>query len=402
MSINKFFLILNIIFFIIFAGCIFWLFNMRFKTGDVYPPYSTLRADPLGAMALFESLNEIENIIVERNYDSISDFQKKNLFQPVKLTIFFLNSGFEPVYSKKYFNELKMIALNGGTVIIAFRPDFNEHNFSLYENKNNSDSASQLSSNNKEKNIKVSADTIAFDFFSGVGLKKFQKNNKIRFAEKMILESGENEIPCASNYFFDLKKNSWEIVYSIKNEYPVVIRRTFGKGSFIFIADSYLFSNEGLRKHPKPEFILQCLNSNAKIIFDESHIGVINSHGISSLIIKYRLHGSIICAFIVFLFFLWKRLSQVAPVYKNNILEKNKIVTGKDSITGLVNILRRHIDPKKIVTEGFEEWKKSQPKNNRKIIEKSNRMRDELNLIDLKKNPVDDYNRLLKIFNERR
>ena len=32
------------------------LFTLRFESGDIYPPYSSLRADPLGAMALYESL----------------------------------------------------------------------------------------------------------------------------------------------------------------------------------------------------------------------------------------------------------------------------------------------------------------------------------------------------------
>ena len=32
------------------------LFRLRFEQGDVYPPYSTLRADPLGSMALYERI----------------------------------------------------------------------------------------------------------------------------------------------------------------------------------------------------------------------------------------------------------------------------------------------------------------------------------------------------------
>ena len=32
------------------------LLVLRFQTGDVYAPYSTLRSDPLGTRVLFESL----------------------------------------------------------------------------------------------------------------------------------------------------------------------------------------------------------------------------------------------------------------------------------------------------------------------------------------------------------
>src|SRR5215813_13237048 len=38
------------------------------ETGDVYPPYSSLRSDPLGAKALYESLAAIPDVQVERLY----------------------------------------------------------------------------------------------------------------------------------------------------------------------------------------------------------------------------------------------------------------------------------------------------------------------------------------------
>src|SRR5438128_1921594 len=38
------------------------------QTGDVYPHYSSLRSDPMGAKALFESLAEMPGLTVERLY----------------------------------------------------------------------------------------------------------------------------------------------------------------------------------------------------------------------------------------------------------------------------------------------------------------------------------------------
>ena len=35
------------------------LFNLRFEAGDIYPEYSSLRADPLGTKALYESLGKL-------------------------------------------------------------------------------------------------------------------------------------------------------------------------------------------------------------------------------------------------------------------------------------------------------------------------------------------------------
>jgi len=44
------------------------LFVLRYELGDVYPPYSTLRADPLGTKALAAALDELPNVDVQRNY----------------------------------------------------------------------------------------------------------------------------------------------------------------------------------------------------------------------------------------------------------------------------------------------------------------------------------------------
>ena len=38
------------------------------QTGEVYPPFSSLRADPLGAKALYESLAALPDIQVDRLY----------------------------------------------------------------------------------------------------------------------------------------------------------------------------------------------------------------------------------------------------------------------------------------------------------------------------------------------
>src|ERR1700719_3034697 len=38
------------------------------QTGEVYPPYSSLRSDPMGAKALYESLSALPDLHVERLY----------------------------------------------------------------------------------------------------------------------------------------------------------------------------------------------------------------------------------------------------------------------------------------------------------------------------------------------
>jgi len=55
---------------VIFAAGLFQLLKLRFEAGDVYPPYSSLRADPLGTMAFYEALERIPDMTVERDFSA--------------------------------------------------------------------------------------------------------------------------------------------------------------------------------------------------------------------------------------------------------------------------------------------------------------------------------------------
>ncbi|HEX9880373.1 MAG TPA: hypothetical protein VGB25_09285, partial [Candidatus Binatia bacterium] len=53
---------------VLFAGGLARLFVQRFERGDVYPPYSSLRTDPLGTKVLYDSLYSLPQMEVRRNY----------------------------------------------------------------------------------------------------------------------------------------------------------------------------------------------------------------------------------------------------------------------------------------------------------------------------------------------
>ena len=64
------------------------LLALRFEEGDVYPAYSSLRYDPLGTRALYESLESILGDSVTRNHDSLS-----RLAQEEDSTLMYLGVG---------------------------------------------------------------------------------------------------------------------------------------------------------------------------------------------------------------------------------------------------------------------------------------------------------------------
>ena len=96
---------------VVFAAGLTQLFLLRFESGDVYPAYSSLRSDPSGTRALFESLALLPGIEVSRYTRPLSNL--KNFDG----TLFYL--GVSP---KSKIEEAKKIADAGARVVVGFIP----------------------------------------------------------------------------------------------------------------------------------------------------------------------------------------------------------------------------------------------------------------------------------------
>ena len=95
------------------------LLVLRFKTGDVYAPYSSLRSDPLGTRALFESLARLNGLSVRRNYEALSKFGAGR-----DTTILYLGvkaRNWELV-QEDILKPFEKIATQGGRLVFSFLP----------------------------------------------------------------------------------------------------------------------------------------------------------------------------------------------------------------------------------------------------------------------------------------
>ncbi|MEA3421889.1 MAG: DUF4350 domain-containing protein, partial [Acidobacteriota bacterium] len=113
------------------------LFLLRFKAGDVYPAYSSLRSDPLGTRALYESLDNLDNIVARRNYRPLSKIKSEK-----DTTFFYLGAKIFTSDSvcKDFLKSFETIAKNGGRLVIAFFPVMKDPLKTLYKEKTPEDS----------------------------------------------------------------------------------------------------------------------------------------------------------------------------------------------------------------------------------------------------------------------
>src|SRR6266446_184720 len=102
-----------------FAWGVGRLFDLRYAVGDVYPPYSSLRADPLGTKVMHDALERLPGISVLRNLHATSDLERG---RDTVLLILGENPSLD-IEDPAIIDGVESIALHGGRVVIALRPE---------------------------------------------------------------------------------------------------------------------------------------------------------------------------------------------------------------------------------------------------------------------------------------
>ncbi len=218
----------------------------------------------------------------------------------------------------------------------------------------------------------------------------------------------EKSIPWHGTLWFDGLEEPWKAVYS-RNGKPVIIEREFGRGSVIIASDSYFFSNEALRKDPRPGLLAWMLGNKAQALFDESHFGIRNNLGMINLITKFRIHWLILAAMGFALLFIWKNSLSFVPPVDSGKTSKNGVVSEKDAGQGLTSLLRRNIRKKDVLKACLAEWKKSfpdkkgiSPDQAKRLDETGRKISAEGSRFARQDDIVRGYNEISRIINERK
>ena len=99
-----------------FAFGLIHLFKLRFEAGDNYPPYSSLRADPLGSKALYESLDRM--LPARRHLQSLS-----KLGDGTGTTLLWLGEEVRDLrFLPSEYKDIETFVRTGGRVVIALLP----------------------------------------------------------------------------------------------------------------------------------------------------------------------------------------------------------------------------------------------------------------------------------------
>jgi hypothetical protein len=403
------------------------LLLLRYERGDIYPPYSTLRADPLGARVYYEALASTRPNSVARGFISL---RRELAAKPGTVFYLGLDSYDIMTFSTEEVAQLDAYVRNGGRVVLTFAPEDPTASSSAADKeaaekkaKEKADEArkeeAKPDNNPPEKAPETDSDQNSpepqtqqekyerdelqkeqdKDSKDNAGKEKDDEpvqtyhrslaalwgfgwdwqseeekepagqsadsssNPDADKPEVLALRSSggnlEPSVPWKSALYLVRLEPEWQDLYDAKTK-PVLVRRAWGKGEIIVATDSYLISNEALRNNRRPALLSFLAGPSGPLLFDETHLGTQEQEGVMVLAKRFQLEGYLYGMFGVVLLFLWhNRVPLVPPRPARGQALLGGAVSGKDSHSGLVNLLRRNIAARDILKTSLGEWKRN-------------------------------------------
>ena len=354
------------------------LFKSRYQAGDVYPEYSSLRTDPLGTMAFYESLDRMSGISVARDYSTANRLPEKSATTYLHLAASPDDWRWLP---GELFREVDRFVRGGGRLVITLYPraedswrddhndqtETNSPSGKLKDEKDDAKEEKAAPSPKKKKRVRRWVEEDHHQMVSiatrwGVDFQMVALDQGLNgiYEPAEIWNQSDLPLPATLTWHSGIVLTNldadWKTIYA-RGSNAVVAERAFGRGSVVLATDSYFLSNEAMLKDRHADLLAWLVGENRNVVFDEAHLGVMENPGVATLIRKYRLHWLTFGLIALAGLFIWKNSLSLVPV--RDVEAQSDFIAGKDAASGFVNLLRRNVSTRELLAVSFTEWKKS-------------------------------------------
>jgi hypothetical protein len=375
------------------------LFQARYETGDVYPPYSSLRADPLGAMAFYESLGKLDRVAVERDFSDVNRLPEGN-----QVTYLHLAADAEDWQwiGDDLTKVLDGFLMRGGRLVITFEPRYRP--VSTWTPPTATPPAGKKKgAQQKSKPLpRPDGESIQTRWGVDFGYLKVEEDQEGVHQPVPVVGTSDLGLPEELNWHSGLVLTNldreWRVIYA-RGTNAVVAERRIGKGTLVLSTDSYFVSNEALLDDPQPEFLAWLVGSPRRVVFDEAHFGIVETTGVAKLMRKYRLMGVGLAFLVLAGLFVWKNSLSLVPPPVDPVTEG--YVVGKEAGAGFTNLLRRNIPAPELIRVCFEQWTRSLAHGSPHLINRVDKAQElveaENALPARSRNPVATYREICRV-----
>lgn len=362
---------------IAFAAGLCWAAVLRFGSGEIYPPYSSYREDPVGAKGLLESVDGLPGRTAGRNVLPFSRLKDGN--DTTLLVIGIAAQTWNPAAagggapgSPARNAVLREFLSTGGRAVLAFRSD----------------------------NCRFNPCAALIDGPVPTLVEH-------AFPNGAAATGPLGELPWHGSSYLDLPGDDWKTVAAVDGN-PVVVERRTGAGSVVLATDSYLLSNEGLREDRRPAFPAWLLADNTRIIFDESHLGTMRHTTIATLARRRNLEWLLFALLVPAALFIWKSVFSFIPRSREDVrrLSGDAVdpAEGRDGLAVMVG--RNAPGGTDLLETCLDEYRRSKGAVSKTDLEKLRKMNGEIaaanNRPRSRRDIAATYGRMCTIANERK
>lgn len=423
---------------IVFLAGIWLIFEWRFRSGDIYPPGSSLRSDPRGAGVFYETLEEIPGIAVARNFEHYRKLEGA----PGRMLLFVGASfWFVDGYQRRpEISALEKFALEGGRIVVTLNPqaavrarvdeeveEVKEEMRDALREKSAREEGEGEGEGEKERGDgqddddegDASMEALFKQLYTslnaswGLKLERQQEDApeggwRVRGTEALEGVT-KRELPrWKSSQFFVDPGPEWEVLARVEGK-PVLLRKEAGKGEILVSSDSRFLSNESLVLERCPRFLAWLVEGSREVIFDETHHGTRYRPGLMQMVGKYRLHGFFLGLGIFVALLTWRSATSLLPGAQQGREESTAGrhgILGDAAASGLRKLLRRSLGAHEFLGAGFSAWREHaallpRPVSEAQLAAVEKIVRQESEKGKATADPVDAYRRIAKILSKR-
>lgn len=419
-----------------------WIFltliSQRFSSGEIYPHYSSMRTDPLGAKALYESLDNTHAWECERNYKSLEKLEGAS-----DQTLMLLHVSADTFSNGNKFDGRSVLkfAAGGGRVVITIdgqsstwneiemraeeRREENRIKKEKEKKQSRKKTGEKKDLNKKQQDIEDKSefdldDETSLDEALGIFVQPrnfvmtpkgsytletskeltlatnelpawysktalvFEKTNNTKPGD--VEEKKDDKKTVATTLLRPNMKDKWKVLATVKDDIMLAERRV-SRGSIVVVTDSFFASNEALLKEPASVFLAWLVGNARHVIFDETHLGTSENPGIMTLALRYHLQGFFFAGLFLFALYVWQSSTSLVPP-NDEIDQASNHVSGHGATAGLVSLLRRGVPLAQVLRKGFETFEKGNSRTSNAMLKKMEQARALLPPDDKKRLPV--------------
>jgi len=343
--------------FVVFAAAGLWLLFLAFEIGDVYPPYSSHRTELDGTAVLYEALEHFPDLRVARHYGPA-------VSAPSSTETTIIVAGVSPsdwyLGDEDELGDLISRAQKGARLVLALQPSL-----TLRPLLERATEPKERTTKEKEETRKpvqpVGERLLQVAVKFGARPQPSTSNGRTVKQAYMALEEKSEplpgRLPWRARCYLEPRDGGWKTVYSWSGQ-PVLLRRAFGKGEIILIADSFLLTNRAMWEDRHPDFLTWLLGGRRAVLFYERHLGVAEDPGVAWLIRSYNLDGLVAALLIIMALFVWRNSVALVPLRAAG--EEPESVQSMSRGSSLLALVSRSLPASEVLQVCVDEWKKTE------------------------------------------